>query len=271
MKTIKANHFSALKRLALKFECDNGVKVDISKYQLNTSEYKTTSWPNLNRPVVNIFFNELNEPLGTTTSYRSGVELKNFMTIANDGSAKISREKLQDACYIISVAIGNETFDRASDETTTDLRMNLQREIESELKNPITTPTYKSVRDLIESISLNQLRDRYHWLENNKLSHEMMILRDMILRAKSALRREVNNRFYLHLLGAPIDIELNFVYRVSIFDTELDTYVPFEAALDLGVLAQMPVYADPGLDSINSVFNLYLALLNHRILENEDL
>ena len=271
MKHIKINHFLAIKRIAVKFERENGIQIDICKYQLNTSEYKVRSWPNFNRPVVNIFFNELHEALGVTTSYKSGVELKNFLTIANDGSAQINREKLQNASYIISVSIGNETFERAREETTYNLRMRLQSEIEAELKKPITPPTYKSVRDLIESISLKQLYDRYHWLESNKLSHEMMTLRAMILRAKSALRREVNNRFYLHLLGAPIDLDLNIVYRVSIFDTELDTYVPFAAALDLGVLAQMPVYADPGLDSINSVFNLYLALLNHRILENEDL
>ena len=269
MKHIKINHFLAIKRIAVKFERENGIQIDICKYQLNTSEYKVRSWPNLNRPVVNIFLNKFDEPLGTTTSYRSGVELKNFMTIGNDGSAKISREKLENACYIISLALGEEIFVRASDETTYNLRMRLQSEIEAELKKPITPPTYKSVRDLIESISLKQLYDRYHWLESNKLSHEMMTLRAMILRAKSALRREVNNRFYLHLRGAPIDIDLNFVYRVSIFDTELDSYVPFEAALDLGVLAQMPVYADPSLESINSVFNLYLALLNHN-LSNED-
>ena len=170
MKHLKINHFLAIKRLAVKFEHDNEIQINICKYQLNTSEYKVRSWPNLNRPVVNIFFNELNEPLGTTTSYKSGVELKNFLTIANDGSAQINREKLQNASYIISVSIGNETFERARKETTYNLRMRLQSEIEAELEKPLIPPTYRTVRELIESISIKQLCDRYSWLEGNKLS-----------------------------------------------------------------------------------------------------
>lgn len=271
MKHIKINHFLAIKRIAVKFERENGIQINICKYQLNTSEYKVRSWPNLNRPAVNIFLNERNEALGVTTSYKSGVELKNFLTIANDGSAQINREKLQNASYIISVSIGNETFERAREETTYNLRMRLQSEIEAELEKPLTPPTYQTVRELIESISIKQLCDRYSWLESNKLSYEIITLRGLILRAKSALRSDINERFFLHFLSAPTDID-NFVYRVSIFDTVFDNYIPFEAALDLGILAQMPVFADPGLeDPISLVLHLYLSLLNHSIQDNEDI
>lgn len=221
MKNICISDFKAVKTAVHQFATGQNKELKVYPlFDLLRADFAETPWPGNEYSIVYVIFDISGNALHVGTTESPGVGLGNYFSSNPDGTCRPKGNWEINPAYLQVFGVGKLTggVEAAEDYDT---RFALRAYLQQILAQHHIKPWFRSLRDLLLTVTPDRMTDRLPWLVGSRQLEELCRVRSMLLKEKLL---SVKNTDRYCILAEAVDFDLDFLPAVDCMAEIFDVF-----------------------------------------------